>query len=273
MPAVVTAGGRIDGEFAREAGTDLKALAPVGGRPVIAHVIDALRASGRVSHVFVVGPKARLGAVDTGADEVLEEGATGPENFRRGLERCAEVRGGDDGPALLCATDLAFLSPEAVRWLADQTGTADADIVFPIVDEPTYMAAFPGSPNTFAPLVDGHLTGGSLQIVRPRVILENMHLIEAGFAARKSQLAMARLLGPGLVLRFLFKRLTVAAAEARVAKIIGCRVRALRIGPDAPGLVGPRLCADIDGPEDYEYVRRRWAEMSHGGGGGEETTP
>lgn len=262
MPAVVTAGGRIDGEFAREAGTDLKALVPVGGRPVLAHVIDALRGSGNVSHVFVVGPKARLEAavVGTLADDVLEEGETGPENFRRGLSRCVEARGGGDGPALLCATDLAFLDAPTVRWLADKA-PAEADIVFPIVEEPTYLAAFPGSPNAFAPLVDGRLTGGSLQIVRPRVILENMHLIEAGFAARKSQIAMARLLGPGLVLRFLLKRLTVAAAAARVEQVIGCRVHALLVGPEAPGFAGPRLCADIDGPEDYAYVRRRWAEM------------
>ena len=52
--AVVTAGGRVDGEYARLAGTTVKALAMVRGVSMLDRILDALRGAG-ATHIAVVG--------------------------------------------------------------------------------------------------------------------------------------------------------------------------------------------------------------------------
>ena len=54
MRAVVTAGGRIEGDFAPSAGTRVKALASVRGVTMLQRMLDALRAAG-VNEIAVVG--------------------------------------------------------------------------------------------------------------------------------------------------------------------------------------------------------------------------
>jgi len=60
---------------------------------------------------------------------------------------------------------------------------------------------------------------------------------------RKSPLAMARLFGLGLVLQFLFKRLTIPAVEKRFAEVTGISGKALISGYAEVGV-------DVDKPSD-----------------------
>ncbi len=251
MPAVITAGGRISGPFAEASGTSIKALAPIGDRCVLDLVIAALRESGRAGTVVVVGPKRELETAGVSADVILEEGATGPENMLRGLRHVrAEADATGDGRALLCATDLPFLTGAAVRWFVDTNRASDADIVFPVVTRQSYEAALPGSPNTYAPVAGGWYTGGSVQIVRPGAIEANLMLIEKAFAARKSLFQMAALLGLPFLLRFLTRTLSIAQAEAQASRMTGCRCRAFTAS-NAPHGADALLCADIDNITDY----------------------
>ena len=75
---VIPAGGEIDGEYASVAGTAIRALAPVGidRRPVLQVVVDALRNSGKVGSIVVVGPEALAASVEN-VDQWLPEPAGG----------------------------------------------------------------------------------------------------------------------------------------------------------------------------------------------------
>jgi phosphatidate cytidylyltransferase len=258
IPAVITAGGRLTGELADRAGTEVKALAPMQGRPLIAAMLDALLALPQVGPLAVVGPTETLSAVQAFPDTVtlVTEGETGPENVLRGLDAVAEE--GYEGYVLVCTCDLPFINAEAVRWLLDNAPD-DADIIYPIVTKQEYLEAFPGSPNAWAKIAGEELTGGSVLLMRPAAVRRNRELIERVFNARKSQWEMARLLGVPFLIRFLTGRLTVAQAEARASRLTGCRCRALRGGP-------PHLASDIDTLADYE-----WAIVSNAGDGKNET--
>ncbi len=251
IAAVVTAGGRISGDFAARAGVGVKALCPLGGGLLIDRILGALRAVPAVGPIAVVGPVEELSKITLPPDTFLvAEGATGPENVGRGIravhEYAPNVRA---DRLLLCTSDLPFVDGDAVRALLN-SAPADADIVYPVVTREAYLAAFPGSPNTFARLAGREYTGGSVLVVNPDALTANRHLIEAVFAARKSQIAMARLLGLSFTLRFLTNRLTIERAERRASQIIGCACRALREAP-------PTVCADIDTAEEYEWVLSR----------------
>ena len=251
IPAVVTAGGRIAGEFAQAAGTTIKALVPVGGKPLIAFMLNALQHSPGVGPIVVVGPNEILPALsDYPRVRFVPEGETGPENVLRGLSEVrAEV---GSGMALVCTSDLPFVQAGSIAALLD-AAPQTADIVFPVISRADYQSAFPASPNVWTRLSGGEYTGGSVLIVRPDALEKNRALIERVFAARKSQWEMARLLGIGFALRFKMGKLTIAEAETRASVLTGCRCHAL-LNADA------RLSADIDDKADYLWVQTQAKE-------------
>lgn len=254
IPAVVTAGGRLSGPLAEAAGTTIKALAPVGGAPLIEPMLRALAATPGVGQAVIVGPTRELAVLNGVAATVarIEEGATGTENMRRGLE-AVEAEAGE-GHVLLCTSDMPFIEAGAIAWLLDNA-PRDADIVYPVIRRADYDAAFPGSPNTWARLAGTEYTGGSILLVRPAAIRRNLALIEQVFHARKSQIGMAGLLGVPFVIRFLTGTLTVPQAEARACALTGCSCRALVGAP-------PQLAVDIDTLADYQWATARCTAAS-----------
>lgn len=246
IPAVVTAGGRLKSPLAEQVGVEIKALARVGGVPVLSRVLDALEASSGVSESVVVGPVEALRETVGERAALIDEGDSGIDNVRRGL---AAVRGAaGDGFVLLSASDLPFLSVEAIDDLLARA-PVEADLVFPILGKDAYDKVFPNSPGVWTKLKDGPLTGGSVLLVRPAAIERNAALIEKVFEARKSQLGMAKLLGVGVALKFAAGILTVAEAEARASAITGCSCRVLW---DAH----PHLACDLDDPVDFTFAEQ-----------------
>ena len=253
VDVVLPAGGRIRSDFAADVGTEVKALIRLGGRTVLERTIEALRGTGRVGRVVVVGPDAVREAAAAGrADVVLPEGRSGPENLFRGLGWLREADGAGD-PArrrvLLVPTDLPFLTPEAIAGFLDGC-PEDADIVLPVIERAAFEARFPGSANTYVALRDGAWTLGCAFLVDPEALERNRLSLDRAFEARKSQWAMARLLGPRFVVRFLLKRLVVTDIERRCEEILHCRAAALR-GCSAD------LAFDIDAHTDYRYAAER----------------
>jgi molybdopterin-guanine dinucleotide biosynthesis protein A len=247
LPAVVTAGGKLDDALAAKAGTRTKAMVKFGGRTLLSRVVSSLRESGRVQKIIVVGPKAEIEteAKQAGADEVVQEGASGPQNVEIGLALLQAQSGVDS--VLLAASDLPYLTAMAVRALCDTVKNDNTDIILPIATRADYEKLCPGKPNAFTKLADGQLTAGSLLFVRPTAIEKNRELVKKLFDARKNQFGMAQILGPLFVIKFLLGKLTVAEVEGKLGQLTGSTCKALR-GADA------RLCVDFDNVQDYEYL-------------------
>jgi len=249
IPAVVTAGGRLPEALAARVGTDIKALLKIRGVPLLEIVVSALRESGGVSTIAVVGPESvREIALDAGANLLLPEGASGSDNMIAGLRAIHGEAG--KGRAILAASDMYGLSAIAVADAIARAADAEGDILFPVVTRVAYEARFPDSPNIWAPIDGEEYTGGSLTFVKPVAIERNHAIIEAVFEARKSQWAMARLLGMPFFFKFLLRRLTIPEVEDKATQITGSQCRAL-LNADA------RLAADIDTVQDWEYAVRR----------------
>ena len=245
--AVLPAGGRIDGEFARIAGAEIKALIPVQGETVLRRTIRVLRETGRVGKIAVVGPEEALAeARDAGADAALPEGGSGPENFFRGLDWLE--RNGTANRIMIAATDLPFLTADALICFLDACDAKRPEIAVPVVSQAAMEARFPGLPGEYVPLREGNMTTGCVFLVDPDVLRRNRSSIEAIFTARKNQTAMARLLGPGFIFRFLLRRLSAQDIEAQCRRILNCSGAAIRDS-------APELAFDIDTPEEYEYAR------------------
>ncbi len=251
LPAFITAGARVKGALAERAGTELKALIPVQGIPVLVRIIQALRQSEDVGTIVVVGPQSTLEGIaqDAGADVVLPEGDGGIENLVRGFQAYRDVVG--DGQALFVASDLPFLETDAISGFLQQVQGIESDILYPIVARSVFEIAYPGVPKTFARLAEGEFTGASVMRMRPEAILRSRPLIEQVFAARKNPMGMAKLLGFWHILKFATGRLTIAQAETRASILTGCACVAMREADH-------RIAYDMDDLTDYQYAMHRF---------------
>lgn len=242
---VLPAGGRIEGEFAQQAGTEIKALIPFHQETILRRTLRALRDSGCVGRIVVIGPQEVLAEAEAcGADLTLPEGATGPENIFRGLD---SLEGGN--ASLLIATgDMPFLTPEAVRDFLTLCPT-EAEICIPIVERSEFERRYPDLIRTDTPLRDGFFRLGGLFRVDTATLRRARPHFEQLFAARKNNLQMARLIGFPFIVRYLFRRLTVEQIVARAGEILKCRGAAVRHVP-------PELGFDIDLPEEFAYAQQ-----------------
>lgn len=249
---VLPAGGRIEPDFARQAGTEIKALIRLNGKTILRRTLEALQATGRVGKTVVIGPEAALDeARKAGATGTLAEGATGPENIFRGMEWLAQ-QGSAADRLLVVTTDLPFLTSEVIQHFLD-TCPPQADIAVPIIPRRMFEARFPGSVNTFTRLREGEITPGCVFLVNPQTLLRHRAHIESVFAARKNELAMARLIGLPFLLRYLTGQLAVSHIEQRCRQILGCVGAAVHNAP-------PELAFDIDLPVEYAYALARMTD-------------
>jgi len=248
IDAILPAGGRISGDFARETGTEIKALIALCGRTLLERTLATLRATGRVGRIVVIGPREVVEhPCPHAADAALMEAGSGPANIVRGMEWLWNASGGRyPERILIITTDLPFLTAQAVTGFLDAC-PADVDVCLPLTRRREFEAGFPGLTIEYVRLRDGQWTMGCAFLVSPTAIANNRAMIERAFAGRKSQIAMVRLLGPLFIVRFLARRLTVADIERRGLQLLGCTGAGIRG-------CAPELALDIDQPQDYHYA-------------------
>ena len=239
---VILAAGRLRPHDAALAGVELKALLNVGGTTLLRRIVAAVKASRAVSRVIVVGPRELRSSVRD-ADEWVDERSSGEENVLAGL------RASQAGRAMVSASDLPFVEAAHVDDFASRV-PAEADFAYPAYEREEFLAAFPGGRTRFARVGRSYWTGGSVCLMDRGAALRNASLIRRGFRARKSQLAMASLLGMDVLVRYVFGNLRLADVERRLSDLSGASIAVVRGAH-------PALAMDCDGIADIAYVRTR----------------
>lgn len=246
-PAVLLLAGnrRTADPVAAASGVPHKALAPVAGRPMIEHVLAALRAVPEIRRIVLVcdDPDVlrRAAAVAAAeADDVLTMAQAGPSPSRSILD-CLD-RGDILTPALVTTADAPLLTPEIVRgfWSAVPAG---ADIAAAVAAGDAIRARFPGSRRTFLRFGDGDYCGCNLFALTTPEARRVVALWRRLEDHRKQPLKMAALLGPGVILRYLLRRLTLAGAARHVSRRTGTRAAIVPIP-------FPEAAVDVDKPGD-----------------------
>jgi GTP:adenosylcobinamide-phosphate guanylyltransferase len=233
--AVITTGGRIDGAFARAAGTTFKALAPFRAGLLVDPIIGALRACGIDDIAVVAGPE--VSAALHGRDlRFIDGAADGIANVERALDAWPE------GDVIYATSDLPFVTaPDLAAFIDASRAFA---LTMPLADADAYERAFPRAPAHLTTVGGERVANGSVFYIGAGAREPLRAVAGRFFAARKSALGMARLLGPALLLRFLLGRLRIADVERRGCAELGCRVAAIRGA-------APALCYDVDSLTDY----------------------
>jgi GTP:adenosylcobinamide-phosphate guanylyltransferase len=244
MYAVITAGGPIDGAYARHAGTTLKALAPVRGRTMIARTLDALLACG-IERIAVVGNDVvRDACAPVTSVRMIADAGTGAGNVLGALDAWP-----DDASLLYLTCDMPYIDALSLQWFLDRMDPRTLSM--PLCEHAAFVERFPGAP-PFGITLDGErvVNGGAFHLpagARPTI----RAFATTMFDARKAPWKMARVAGPLVLLRFAIGRISVAALEARAQRVLGVPVAALRNAP-------PELAYDADTAPEYTYAVDRF---------------
>jgi CTP:molybdopterin cytidylyltransferase MocA len=218
-----------------------KALILLNGATLLARVVAALRADGAGRIIVISSHPAVQAEIAHLRCEALDE-AEGPSlSVRAGAQALG-------APLLITTADHALLRPEWVaQFRADMPPDADVSVL--MAARATVEAAAPGTKRTWLRLADGDWSGCNLfWLATPRAlaVLDLWRRVEA---ERKRPWKMAQILGPRMLLRYLFRRLTLKAAAARLGDLSGVRAAVVE---SRFGLAS----VDVDKPADLDLVRR-----------------
>ena len=201
-------------------------LAPVGGRPSIVRVIEALRAAHGMDGGVIAGPdpevcrgSGALGAIFEAGDFTWVEPDRGPaESALRALD------GIDEYPVLVTTGDHALLTPSTVERFVSAAARSDARALVGLISRDRVMRRFPGTRRTRLRFREGSYCGTNLFLLRSPEARGAIRFWSKVQRDRKRPWRIAGQLGTGTLLRYLSGRLAMDDAFAVLSRVMGCTV-------------------------------------------------
>ncbi len=250
MQAIITAGGTFPAEnpLFQETGIAKKALLPIGGKPMIRWVADALIGSKYIDGLVIVGLEA--GEFDDSGLTVQYTAGRGNiiDNVLAGAEVVDRLEPNFE-KVILSSSDIPLITAEIVDEFVDICRQTDHDLYYPVVEQKTMEARFPGSNRTFTPMKGGRYSGGDLFMLDRHATTINLDMMRGLTGERKNYWAQARMLGFGFIFRFIFRLMDLQEGGERASKILNLRGRVM----DYPR---PEVAMDVDKLHQYRMVKQ-----------------
>jgi GTP:adenosylcobinamide-phosphate guanylyltransferase len=250
--AVVLAGSR-PGEdpLAAAFKTDLKALVPVGGKPMVRWPVEALLQCERLSSVRVLAQEPERIGEALPAHPKLAVGKSAATIAATLEELCFDAT--VEWPLLVTTADHVLLEPAMVDEFCDLA--EGADIAIGMVEREELMARLPETRRTWVRFRGGSYSGANLFALGGRNVLPALELWRSVEQDRKKAWALLWALGPLTFLGAALRLRTVYETLGRV----GCRLR-LRI--EAVTLSDPLAAVDVDKLADHSLVEELLQERA-----------
>ena len=242
--ALVLAGSRPGPDpFAQAHGTDLKALIPVGGVPMVTRPVEALLAAPEISQVRVL------------AQQLERISAVLPTNPRLSVEPSGATIAAtlaaffaDSStryPLLVTTADHALLDP---AMIADFCAKAEsADLAIGLVERAKLMARIPETQRTWLRFRGGAYSGANLFAFGSARAASAVELWRSVEQDRKRGWRMIGALGPLALLGAALRLRTLDQTLASVGRRLGVTIRKVE-------LANPLAAVDVDKPADHELV-------------------
>lgn len=242
--AIVLAGSRPGRDaFAEQFGTDMKALIPVGGEPMVRRPVRALLGSANVRQVLVLGQTPDRIAEAIPADQrlaFLESLGTIAETMHRLLDD--ETVG---WPLLVTTADHALLDVATVAEFV--AGAEGADLAVGVVERDVVMGRFPGTERTWLKFRGGAYTGANLFVLRSAAVRPAIELWRSVEQDRKKAWRVIALLGPLVLILAALRLVSLNQVMSRLGKKLGLAVKAVQLSSPLAGV-------DVDKPADHMLV-------------------
>jgi GTP:adenosylcobinamide-phosphate guanylyltransferase len=251
--AIVLAGSRPGSDpLAAAFGTDLKALVPVAGKPMVRWPVEALLESPRFAEVRVLAQEPERIAAALPADPKLRIERS-DLTIAATLERlCFDAT--VQWPLFVTTADHVLLDEATIDEFCDLGEMAD--IAIGVVERETLMKRLPGSRRTWIPFRAGAYSGANMFLLSGKKVLPALETWRSIEQDRKKAWALLWALGPmtfiGTALRFR----TIHQTLERIGRGLGVTIEAI-------DLSDPLACVDVDKLADHGLVEQLLAERAN----------
>jgi GTP:adenosylcobinamide-phosphate guanylyltransferase len=229
--------------FAQSHGTDLKALIPVGGMPMVARPVAALVAAPEIGRIRVLTQQPeRIAAVlpDDGSISVEQSGDTIAATLQSILADPSTIF-----PLLVTTADHALLDPAMIADFCRQA--AGADLAIGMVERRALMARLPETRRTWLRFRGGAWSGANLFAFGGARAGSAVDLWRSVEQDRKKGWRMIAALGPSVLMGAVLRLRTIDEVLTAVGRRLGLTVRKV-------ALSNPLAAVDVDKPEDHRLV-------------------
>jgi molybdopterin-guanine dinucleotide biosynthesis protein A len=252
--AIILAGQRpgID-PLADAFGETFKALVPVGGRPMVAHVVETVLNVSAISRVIILcqQPEAIRPVLTDHPKLSYVESQSGIS------QSILSVAGSETAPWPLFVTtaDHPLLTEEMIaHFLTASEGT---DVAVGMVERATILGTYPENKRTWIKLRGGAWSGANLFALSSEKARAALTLWVSAEKDRKQLLKLFWHFGPLIALRAITRTISLHDGIAALGRRLGLNARAVAL-PFAEAAI------DVDKPSDHQLVEQIMA--SRGGG-------
>ncbi|HET6524255.1 nucleotidyltransferase family protein [Sphingopyxis sp.] len=254
IPAIVLAGSRPGPDpLLSGSGVSTKALLPIDGRPMLVHVVDALRNSPLVGPITILAQNsAELAAEPDLADFADLHFADSGQGISSSL--AAALPPGDD-PLLVTTADNVLLTPTMIAEFLG--GAPDSDVAVAMVERDVLLARYPESRRTWLKFRGGWWSGANMFRLRGRRVLPLLDFWGRIERDRKKGLRIVAAFGPWLLIGALLRLFTIQRGVARAGLRFGLKARVVPMSE-------PEACIDADKPADIELIEAIFAARRQG---------
>lgn len=258
ITALVPAGRRpgVD-PLAAHFGADFKAVIPIRGEPMVAHVVRALLASPRIGRVVILTqePDSFLRRPDLAwlAQDPRIVWRQSSDSVSASVLDAIRAFGAEKTPFLLTTADHPLLTPDMIDAFVSQAQDEQADIAVGFVESRTLLARYPENKRTWLKFRGGWYSGANLFYFGSPRVAPALTLWREVEQDRKKVWKLFAKFGPWLFVQALLRIASLRGALASAGRSLGLKV--------APVVLDiPEACIDVDKVADFHLVEKILAE-------------
>jgi 2-phospho-L-lactate guanylyltransferase (CobY/MobA/RfbA family) len=244
--ALVVAGGKNDGALKSISNKEYESLIEIDGKPMVQHVIDAVKKVEEINNLVIVGPE-KLNDISKGDYNIIIPEGRMINNIKRGIEAL-----NNQNHILIITSDIPLVTPEIIKEFLHRCKKEKRyDLFYPVISREINLKRYPEVERTYVHLNEGVFTGGNLVLVSSNIIKGPLDWYNKILSLRKKPLKMSKMLGFKFIIKFIFRRLSISEVEDRISEIIGHDCKALI-------LEYPEIGFDVDKPSDLKMMREKY---------------
>jgi len=224
-----------------------KALIDMNGRTMLERVVDALQSSYSIEDIVVVGLGSDIGMHFRRPVHHLPDQNNLVANALAGVNWLRQQKP-ETKVLFLCSADIPTLTGDIVDRFIELCRPFDRAIYYSFATQATIETRFPNSKRTFVKLKDLNIAGGDVALIHADLADSHHELWQAMTNARKHAWRLARIVGLRMLLKFLFRRVSLADIETTAERLINQPAKVV-LSPYA------ELAMDADKPQQVDLLR------------------
>ena len=229
--------------FASQHGTDLKALIPVGGLPMVSRPVAALLQAPGIDRIKVLAQQPERISQVLPKEKRLTVEASG-ETIASTLSALLSDPA-TRFPLLVTTADHALLDPDMIAEFCEKA--LGADVAIGLVEQRNLMARLPQTSRTWIKFRGGAYSGANLFAFGSPKAAMAMELWRSVEQDRKKGWRMIAALGPSVLAGAILRLRTLDQTLAAAGRRLGLVIRKVELS-------NPLAAVDVDKPADHELV-------------------